>query len=132
MRSLKYKLLVATGFFILLFSAQGIPAVSAAATRDTCGKKSLEVSTAIDIGCKGRGNPIADASFAIIRFLSYGVGLVVVGSIIVGGIQYSSSRGDPQATARAIERIRSTLIALIIFIFAFPILNYLIPAGFLK
>jgi hypothetical protein len=89
------------------------------------------VHTTINIGCKGKGNPIADATFAVIRFLSNGVGLVIVGSLVYGGIQYSASRGDPQATAMAVNRLRSTLLALFIFIFGYTILNYLIPAGFL-
>lgn len=97
-----------------------------------CGDKSQEVVTAIDIGCKGKGNPITDTMFAIIRFLSAGVGLVIIGSIIVGGVQYSASRGDPQATANAVKRIQNTMIALVIFIFGYAILNYVIPAGFLK
>jgi hypothetical protein len=87
---------------------------------------------AIDIGCRGKGNPIMDALFGIVRFLSDGVGLVVVGSIIVGGIQYSGSRGDPQSTAMAINRIRSSLYALLIYIFAYAILNYLIPGAVLQ
>jgi hypothetical protein len=102
---------------------------------DVCGGtvdgKDLSVHTTINIGCKGKGNPIADATFAVIRFLSNGVGLVIVGSLVYGGIQYSASRGDPQATAMAVNRLRSTLLALFIFIFGYTILNYLIPAGFL-
>jgi hypothetical protein len=97
---------------------------------DKCGG-GPQVVLSINIGCWGRGNPIADAAFAIIRVLSAGVGLVVVASIVIGGIQYSASRGDPQATALAIGRIRSSLIALLIFIFAYAILNFVIPAGFL-
>jgi hypothetical protein len=99
----------------------------------TCGGPDYNFYTpSIDIGCRGQGNPIADALFGFIRFLSAGVGLVIVGSIIVGGIQYTGSRGDPQSTAMAINRIRSSLYALLIFIFAYAILNYIIPAGFLK
>jgi hypothetical protein len=102
-------------------------------TGKTCGGPDSNYYTpSIDIGCRGRGNPIADALFGIIRFLSAGVGLVIVGSIIVGGIQYTGSRGEPQATAMAVNRIRSSLYALLIYIFAFAILNYLIPAGFLN
>jgi hypothetical protein len=97
-----------------------------------CGTGQDAVSTTIDIGCKGEGNPIVDAAFAIIRLLSDGVGLVVIGSIILGGIQYSASGGDPQATSKAIHRIRESLIALLIFIFGYAILNYVIPAGFLQ
>ena len=65
-------------------------------------------------------------------FLSDGVGLVIIGSIVYAGIQYSSARGDPQASARAINRVQSTLIALLIFIFGYAMLNYLIPAGLLR
>lgn len=98
-----------------------------------CGAPDQDPYTpAIDIGCQGKGNPIMDALFGIIRFLSDGVGLVVIGSIIVGGIQYSGSRGDPQATAMAINRIRSSLFALLLFIFAYAMLNYLIPGAVLQ
>ena len=99
-------------------------------TVNKCGGGSQPVITSIDFGCKGVGSPITDLIFAIIRFLSDGVGIVVVGSIVVGGIQYIGSRGDPNATSHAINRIRSSVIALIIFIFAYAILDYLIPVGF--
>ncbi|HET7060356.1 MAG TPA: hypothetical protein VFH99_03525 [Candidatus Saccharimonadales bacterium] len=92
-----------------------------------CGTGDSAYTPVIDIGCRGEGNPIADALFGIIRFLSAGVGLVVIASIIVGGIQYSASRGDPQATAMAINRIRSSLFALLIFIFGYAFLNYILP-----
>jgi hypothetical protein len=99
---------------------------------DTCGDhKHGEVHTTINFGCKGQGNAIADATFAIIRILSNGAGLVIIGSLIFGGIQYSASRGDPQATAAAVGRLRSNVIALLIFIFGYAILNFIIPAGFL-
>ncbi len=110
------------------FAAQVPPQI---ADKHLCGD-SPSVHTTIGIGCRGKGNPIMDMLFAVIRFLSFGVGLVVIGSIIVGGIQYTASAGDPQATAKAIGRIRSSLIALGIYIFAYPLLNYVIPAGFFK
>lgn len=86
----------------------------------------------INIGCRNQGNPIADALFAIIRILSQGVGLVVIASIIWGGITYASSQGDPQNTTKGLNRIKSSLAALLIYVFGYAILNYLIPAGFLK
>lgn len=98
----------------------------------TCGGGSDSVTVSIDIGCKGEGNPIADMAFAIIRFLSDGVGLVIIVSIIIAGIQYSSSRGDPQSVAKAVKRIQSALMALLIYIFGYAILNYIIPNSFLK
>lgn len=103
------------------------PGCSGSTCGGTCGSGDTAYTPVIDIGCRGQGNAIMDSLFGIIRFLSDGVGLVVVGSIIVGGIQYSASRGDPQATALAINRIRSSLIALLIYIFAYAFLNYILP-----
>lgn len=101
-------------------------------TGDTCGSGDGAVKTSINIGCRGKGTAAIDMLFALIRFLSNGVGLVVIGSIIYGGIQYTMSRGDPPATAMAVNRIRNSLFALLLFLFAYALLNYLIPAGFLK
>lgn len=91
-----------------------------------------QVQTSVDFGCKGQGNPILDMTFGIIRFLSAGVGIVIVGSMVVAGIQYTSARGDPNASAKAKGRIQSNVIALLIFIFAYAILNYVIPGAVLK
>ena len=102
------------------------------------------IKTSIDFGCNGDScvtgktqgycskphNGIIDLIFAIIRFLSNGVGIVVIASIVFGGIQYIASGGDPNNTNKAIGRIRSSIIALIIYIFAYAILNYLIPGAF--
>lgn len=116
-------------------------------TKHQCGSGDGAVGTTINFGCKGEsclsskpdatycaGNNsgILDVTFAIIRFLSIGVGLVVVGSMVVAGIQYTTSRGDPKATAEAETRIKATVIALLIYIFAYAILNYVLPKGFLK
>jgi len=102
------------------------------AHNDVCGEGDDAVNVSINIGCSGKGNPITDMVFAIIRILSDGVGLVVIGSIIVGGIQYTASRGDPQSTAMAVNRIRSSVFALIIYIFGYAILNFIIPQGFFQ
>ncbi|HUC88238.1 MAG TPA: hypothetical protein VMR95_03770 [Candidatus Binatia bacterium] len=96
------------------------------------GAGNTQISTSIDFGCQAKGNPILDMLFAIIRLLSDGVGIVVIASVIVGGIQYTTSAGDPNASAKAMTRIRSSLTALLIFIFAYAILNYVIPGGFLQ
>jgi len=92
-----------------------------------CGRGESKVSTSINIGCRHAGTALTDALFAIIRFLTAGVGLIVIASMVVAGIQYASSRGDPQATASAIDRIRSNVIALLVFMFAYAMLNYVIP-----
>lgn len=90
------------------------------------------IDPVIDLGCKGLGNPILDIVFAFMRFLSVGAGLVIIGSMIVAGIQYTTSRGDPQATGAAIKRIVSNASALAFFVFAYAILNWLVPNGVLR
>lgn len=99
---------------------------------NTCGSGSDVIHTTIDFGCSHKGDAVLDLTFAIIRILSDGVGLVLIGSLVYGGIQYTFSRGDPQAVAAAKNRIVSVLIALLIFIFAYAFLNYLIPGQFLQ
>ncbi|MDB5175777.1 MAG: hypothetical protein JWM81_635 [Candidatus Saccharibacteria bacterium] len=148
----KYKKqLVAIFALITLIASVGVGAASASALSPVAVPISTVAATAtpeklpcgagavpksympvINIGCKNKGNPIVDALFAIIRFLSYGVGLIIVGSLIVAGIQYTTARDDPQAVAAAQKRIKSTIGALALFIFGFTILNYVIPAGVLK
>lgn len=70
--------------------------------------------------------------FGIIRFLSDGVGIVVVLSLIIAGVQYSAAGGDPNAAQGAIKRIRSSITALLIFIFSYAILNYVLPGAVLR
>lgn len=98
----------------------------------SCGGSGQEVEISIEIGCSHKGNPIMDALFAIIRFLSIGVGLVIIGSLVVAGIQFTSSRGDPQGSANALKRVQSTFIALLLFLFTYAILNYIVPGQLLK
>jgi lysylphosphatidylglycerol synthetase-like protein (DUF2156 family) len=102
-----------------------------------CGSGDQAVKTRFNFGCVG-GNPewngknlnaIEDVAYAIIRFLSVGVGLVVVASIVWAGIQYSSSEGSAEATQAAKDRVRSSIIALIIYLFIFAIVQYLVPGG---
>lgn len=98
----------------------------------TCGGDgNTAIKTTINFGCVGKGNATLDLIFAIVRFLSEGAGIIVIGSLVFAGIQYTASRGDPSASAAAMKRIQNTLIALLIYIFAFAILNYVVPAGLL-
>lgn len=154
-KKIKIKQIAVSGiFFVSLFMVSGISSVSAVSpspnavdnqtstntSRDNggvkyCGDGESKVKISFDIGCRGEGggiqNPITDAVFAIIRFLTLGVGLIIVGSVVVAGIQYTSSRGDPQATAAAITRIKSNVTAFLIYVFSFALLNYVIPRGFI-
>ena len=64
-----------------------------------------------------------------IQLLSAGVGLAVTIAIIIGGIQYSSSAGDPQRASIAKGHIRNAIIALIVFMFLYAILKFAVLPG---
>jgi hypothetical protein len=121
--------LLMLGFSLAVFS----PAVAYAAS-DHCGDADNggPVKVSINLGCQGKGNPIMDMLFAAIRFLSLGVGLVIVGSLTYAGIQYTGSRGEPAAHAQAVKRIQANVYALLLFIFAYAIVNYLVPGALLQ
>ncbi len=66
-----------------------------------------------------------------IQLMSAAAGIAISISIVIGGIQYASSAGDPQQAAAAKARIRNAIIALLAFLFLYALLNFLIPGGLL-
>ncbi len=102
---------------------------------EECGKGAKKVKIAIPVGCKGDAgdivNPIFDMLGGIIRFLSAGVGIVIVLMIVISGIRYITSAGNPEAIAGAKKMLTNAIIALLLFIFMAAILNFLIPGGLL-
>lgn len=70
--------------------------------------------------------------YPFINLLAAFVGVAVVISMIIGGIQYGSSAGDPQKVSAAKNRIRNAIIALVTFIFLYALLNFLVPGGLFK
>ncbi|HEY5550162.1 MAG TPA: hypothetical protein VIK37_03145 [Candidatus Saccharimonadales bacterium] len=74
-------------------------------------------------------NPIVQDIQVVVNFLSAGVGIVVVGVIILGGIQYSLAGDNPQAVGAAKQRIINGLIALLAFLLTFAFVQWLVPGG---
>lgn len=105
-----------------------------------CGNLANEadnVKTKFNFGCLGKRGPsglgpIQDLVFALIRFASVGVGIAVVISIILAGLQYSTAEGNPETTQKAKTRITYSMIALLVYVFTFSILQFLIPGGLFK
>ncbi|MBP9761846.1 hypothetical protein KBD11_02130 [Candidatus Saccharibacteria bacterium] len=64
-----------------------------------------------------------------IRLLSALAGLAVIIGIIVGGMQYSASGGDPQKAAAGKTKVVKSLYALVMFLFFFSIVQFLSPGG---
>jgi hypothetical protein len=83
-------------------------------------------------GNAAAGQKIYDWLTLFINFLSAIVGIIVVGSIIWAGIQYSSASADPQKVSAAKNRIKNAVLALVAYLFIYAFLNYLIPGGLFK
>ena len=113
----------------------------AAATNDTSrisGDQSCpdgEVEVAISPSsngdnCIGGTNPIYTYLRSIIFFMGGAIGLAVVITIIVAGIQYSSSAGNAANITQAKERLINAVIGLVLYLFLAAMLRYLVPQIF--
>jgi hypothetical protein len=111
-------------------------AAAAGGTKDVKGCSSLTASAATKAlgsgSCTNNPDLIALYLNPAINLFSGLVGVVVVTSIIAGGIQYSSSAGDPQRAAKARGRISNAIIALIAYAFLYMFLQFIIPGGLFK
>lgn len=93
--------------------------------------------TKINFGCLGKKGPaglgpIQDLLFALIRFLSMGVGIAITLALIASGVQYTMAEGNADATQKAKKRMQTAIIGLAIFIFAWSALQFLIPGGLFR
>ena len=64
-----------------------------------------------------------------INVLSGLVGVVVVGMIVIGGIQYSAAGDDPQKVQEAKKRVSNAVLALLAYIFMYAFLQWVVPGG---
>jgi hypothetical protein len=81
------------------------------------------------VAAVNKNNPIVKDLNQAVNFLSAAVGVVVVGTIILGGIQYTMAGDNPQALGAAKQRIINGLIALLAFLFMYAFLQWLVPGG---
>jgi hypothetical protein len=76
-----------------------------------------------------KGGAIIIYLVAVLKLLSETIGLVIVVVLIVAGIQYITSTGDPALIKSAKKRIQNAILALILFMFMYAILTFLTPGG---
>lgn len=55
--------------------------------------------------------------------------LVAVISLILGGIQYTTSEGDPQKASKAKNRIANTVFAILAYAMLYGFMQFLVPGG---
>jgi hypothetical protein len=62
-----------------------------------------------------------------VGILSLLIGVVLVGSTIVAGIQYTTAGGDMGKVQKAKTRLASNVVVLVLYVFSATILNWLLP-----
>jgi hypothetical protein len=81
-------------------------------------------------GCTGANCSIIDKYInPLIKLLSAAVGIVAVIFIIFGGIQISTSAGDPQKVASGRNHIRNAIIGLVAYVLLALFLNWVVIGG---
>lgn len=110
-----------------------------AASREDCeddGGTYLGVPLENDENCippgEGEDNPIFVYLRPIIAFLSAGVGLIIVATIVISGIRYITSGGDPQKLQAAKGLLGKAIGGLLLYIFFVALLNFLVPGGIIN
>lgn len=75
---------------------------------------------------------ITDDIQIAVDFLAAGVGIIITIMIVVGAIQYTMSRDNPQAVQAAKSKIFNAIFALIAFIFIYAFLRWIVQGVIFK
>jgi hypothetical protein len=65
----------------------------------------------------------------VLKFLSAGVGVVILLMLTIAGIQYITASGQPEQVKAAKTRITNAITGLVLFLIAFAVLNLIIPGS---
>jgi hypothetical protein len=80
--------------------------------------------------CSEKSCPLIDKYVnPAIRLLSALVAIVAVIAIVVGGIEVTTSAGDPQRSASGKNHVRNALIGIVAYVFFYAFLQWLVPGG---
>lgn len=77
-----------------------------------------------------QGSGLMDVVYVIIFTILAVLGLVTVGMIIMGGVQYTTSQGDPAKAVKARNTILYGVVGLVIALLAFAIVNFVLGEVF--
>jgi uncharacterized BrkB/YihY/UPF0761 family membrane protein len=79
----------------------------------------------------GSEDPIMDTIMSIFNLASAGVVTVVIVFVVVGAIQYMAGAkgGEGDKAAGGIGTIKNAILALVLYLVMWSLLNYLVPGG---
>lgn len=116
-------------FSINLFATLPTFADDAASSTDICSNDSIPDEIKAASGCAGTSVTEPEVIIGSIVSTIVGIlGLVAVIFILVGGVQYMTSAGDPGKTKKAKDTILYACIGLVVCVLAFAITQFTINA----
>ncbi len=124
--------IIAFAFISLSVLGAVLPIAAHAATcTDSDGTVVVETSVlGVDCAKAAEGRELIWDILAIaVNFLAAGVGLAVVAGIVFGAVTYATAAGSADQAKKGIGYITNAVIALLLFIFMYAIINFLVPGG---
>lgn len=118
----KISIIIATMFIGLMVGISLAPAAEAINVLDTA----CQSANGANEVCKNKGDDLNTTIKDVINMLLYGVGIISVIAIIIGGIYYTMSTGDQGKIKTAKDTILYAVIGLIVAILAFAIVNFVV------
>ena len=90
-----------------------------------CAQAGVYASSPEDCDTQGDLNSLVRT---IITTIIFAVGMVAVVMIILGGVSYATSQGDPQKVKKAKDTILYGIIGLVVALLAFAIVNFVLSS----
>lgn len=124
----KLKKIFLLTYVVAFFGLALSPVIAYAADADPCENNK---PTPQSLNNCVKQNPIIHDIQVVVNILSALVGVVVVGTIVLGGVQYimAGAGGSSEDVNKAKQRIMNGAIALLVYFFMFALLQWLIPGG---
>ena len=127
----KLKILLVTLILLLVPALFLGPSLAKAATTTAPIGNNCATDAANPTNCLKKVEIVKDLNI-VVNVLAALVGVAVVGTIILGGIQFAAAGDKAEAVSAAKKRIINGLIALFAFLFVYAFLQWLIPGGAFK
>jgi hypothetical protein len=83
--------------------------------------------TSTDAG--GSASPIIALGLVLVSWVTALVGVGVVGGIVYGGFLYLTAQDNSGQTQKGVTIIVNSVVALIVWVFAYALINFIIPGG---
>lgn len=117
---------IITIILTVAFGLNGLIAPSTYAAGDPCASLPSDSPAYEAAGCKGSKDELPQVIVGILNAIITVSGIIAVIFVIIGGINYMTSAGDPGKIEKAKKTILYAVIGLAITVLAFAIVNFVI------